>query len=66
MSKVLFMMERPLDPILTKEELRHYHDGDLLQLMALTDAIMYKRPLTDNEKHNFWLVVEERNERGRQ
>lgn len=71
MAKVLFIMPRPesvdlllaTDPLLTKQEIRQYHDNDLLQLIALTDAVMYKRPLTDNEKHNFWLAIDEQRER---
>lgn len=66
MARVLFMIPRPesvADPLLTKEDVRQYHDNDLLQLIALTDAVMYKRPLTDNEKHNFWLAIDERRER---
>jgi hypothetical protein len=65
MARVLFMMPQTeiVDPLLTKEEIRGYHDSDLLQLIALTDAVMYTRPLTDTEKHNFWLVIDERRDR---
>lgn len=67
MAKVLFMMPRPqeeeISPRLTKQDVRQYHDNDLLQVIVFTDWIMYKRPLTDNEKHNFWLVIDERRER---
>jgi hypothetical protein len=38
-------------------------DADLVQLIARTDAIMFKRSLTDHEKYNFWLAVDERRAR---
>lgn len=68
MAKVLLMMPRleTPDPLLTKEEIRQYRDSDLLQLIAFTDAVMYKRPLTDIERHNFWLAIDERKHRERQ
>jgi hypothetical protein len=67
MAKVLFMMptSQPAteDQPLKKEDLRHYPDADLLFVIALTDALMFQRPLTEIEKHNFWLVMDERRER---
>ena len=63
MARVLFMMPESVDLLLTKEEVREYDDNDLLHLIAVTDAIMFKRSLTDTEKHNFWLVIDERRER---
>jgi hypothetical protein len=66
MAKVLFVMlqsEPETDLLLTKKEIRQYHDNDLLQLIRLTDSVMSLRPLTDNEITNFWLAIDERRER---
>jgi hypothetical protein len=52
-----------LDPLITSEEIRAFHMNDLLLLIALTDAMMFQRPLTENEVHNFWLAVDERQQR---
>jgi hypothetical protein len=64
---ILLMLLMPqaesVDPLLTREDIRGYHDNDLLQLIAFTDAVMYKRLLTEKEKHNFWLAIDERRAR---
>lgn len=46
-----------------KDEVRNLHDDDLLHVIVLTDTIMYRRLLTDNEISNFWLVIDERRDR---
>jgi hypothetical protein len=48
---------------LTKEEVRHFRDYDLVQAIICTDAIMYQRPLTDTEVSNFWLLIDEKRQR---
>jgi hypothetical protein len=55
-----------LESNLTKEEVRHFHDNDLLQVIVLTDTVMCRRLLTDIEISNFWLVIEERRQRVQQ
>jgi hypothetical protein len=64
MAKVLFMMDRRSEDLLmSKQQVQQMSDNDLVQLIAFTDAIMFKRCLTDNEKHNFWLVIDEKRAR---
>jgi hypothetical protein len=53
----------PFQLRLTQEAVRHFRDADLLQVIVLTDATMYRRLLTDNEIANFWLVIDERRQR---
>jgi hypothetical protein len=64
MAKILFMMDRPQAYlVMSKQQVSQMSDADLVQLIARTDAIMFKRSLTDHEKHNFWLAVDERRAR---
>jgi hypothetical protein len=56
----------PLGARLTQEEVRHFRDYDLVQAIICTDHIVYQRPLTDTEIHNFWLVIDERRQRAQQ
>jgi hypothetical protein len=65
MPKVLFMMERREDKdlLISRQRVSQMSDADLVQVIAWTDAIMFKRPLSDTEKYNFWLVIDERRAR---
>jgi hypothetical protein len=68
MAKILFMFPapppQPESPVLTREKVRRMSDEDLLQIIALTAALMLHRPfLTDIETHNFYLAYDERRER---
>jgi hypothetical protein len=67
MPKLRVILQMPSFPEehqpLKRADLRQYDDTDLLLEIAWTDAVMFRRELTDVEKHNFWLVIDERRSR---